>query len=115
MNLHENPELFSDAIIAASRPASEGGLGIKDIFIEKDYWISRALQLLSKIDKEGKAVFKGGTSLSKAYSIGARFSEDIDIAILDANSMNGNQLKNVIKILLSGKTQNSTIRRPEAQ
>lgn len=97
MNLHENPELFSDAIIAASRPASEGGLGIKDIFIEKDYWISRALQLLSKIDKEGKAVFKGGTSLSKAYSIGARFSEDIDIAILDANSMNGNQLKNVIK------------------
>lgn len=27
------------------------------------------------------AVFKGGTSLSKAYRLGNRFSEDIDIAI----------------------------------
>ena len=97
MRLHENPELFSDAIVAASRPVSEGGLGIKDIFIEKDYWITRSLQMLSMVDTEGKAVFKGGTSLSKAYGIGARFSEDIDIAILDANSMNGNQLKNLVK------------------
>ncbi|MCF0207499.1 MAG: nucleotidyl transferase AbiEii/AbiGii toxin family protein, partial [Bacteroidales bacterium] len=102
MKLHENPELFSDAIIAASRPISEGGLGIKDIFIEKDYWISRSLQMLSKVDTEGKAVFKGGTSLSKAYGIGSRFSEDIDIAILDTKSMNGNQLKNLIKKTAKG-------------
>lgn len=35
-------------------------------------------------DKESRAIFKGGTSLTKAYGIGARFSEDIDIAIAEA-------------------------------
>lgn len=87
MRLHENPELFSDAVNAAARPLGEGGLGINDIFIEKDYWITRSLQMLSNADCAGKVVFKGGTSLSKAYGIGARFSEDIDMAILDSNSI----------------------------
>jgi len=97
MTLHQNPDLFSDAIIAASRPKSEGGLGIKDIFIEKDYWITRSLKLLSQVNTDGRAVFKGGTSLAKAYGIGARFSEDIDIAIIDADKISGNQLKSFIK------------------
>ena len=44
-----------------------------------------------------RAIFKGGTSLSKAYKIGNRFSEDIDVAISDANSLSGNQLKMLIK------------------
>lgn len=44
-----------------------------------------------------KAVFKGGTSLSKAHKIGNRFSEDIDIAISDADTLTGNQLKMLIK------------------
>ena len=38
-----------------------------------------------------KAIFKGGTSLSKAHKIGNRFSEDIDIAISDADTLTGNQ------------------------
>ena len=97
MRLHENKQLFSDAINAASRPKSEGGLGIKSIFIEKDYWICRSLKLMAEGDKEGKAVFKGGTSLSKAYGIGARFSEDIDVAIAEAWTLSGNQLKNLIR------------------
>ena len=33
MRLHENRDLFSDA----SQPVEDGGLGIKSIFIEKDY------------------------------------------------------------------------------
>ena len=41
MNLHTNPQLFKDAIISASRPIIEGGLGISPLFIEKDYWITR--------------------------------------------------------------------------
>lgn len=97
MRLHENKQLFSDAINAASRPKSEGGLGIKSIFIEKDYWICRSLKLMAEGDKEGKAVFKGGTSLSKTYGIGARFSEDIDVAIAEAWTLSGNQLKNLIR------------------
>lgn len=97
MRLHENKELFADAINAASRPINDGGLGIKSIFIEKDYWICRSLKLMADGDKDGRAVFKGGTSLSKAYGIGARFSEDIDVAISEAWTLSGNQLKNLIR------------------
>lgn len=79
MRLHENWELFSDALQAASRPIDEDGLGIKSIFIEKDYWICRSLALMSANDKDNRAIFKGGTSLTKAYGIGSRFSEDIDV------------------------------------
>ena len=99
MRLHENKELFSEAIQAASRSVAEGGLGIKDIFIEKDYWICRSLKMMANADTNGLAVHKGGTSLSKAYGIGARFSEDIDIAILNADTMTGNKLKNLISRL----------------
>lgn len=105
MRLHENIELFSDAIQAASRPKSERGLGIKSIFIEKDYWICRSLSLMSKADTTGRAIFKGGTSLTKAYGIGSRFSEDIDIAISNANELSGNQLKNLIKNVSKSMTQ----------
>ncbi len=90
MRLHENKQLFADAINAASRPKNEGGLGIKSIFIEKDYWICRSLKLMAEGDKDGKVVFKGGTSLSKAYGIGARFSEDIDVAIAEAWTLTNN-------------------------
>lgn len=96
MRLHEDKELFANAIQAASRSTEEGGLGIKDIFIEKDYWICRSLKLMAQADTEGFAVHKGGTSLSKAFGIGARFSEDIDIAILNADTMTGNKLKCLI-------------------
>ena len=97
MRLHENWELFSDALQAASRPIDEGGLGIKSIFIEKDYWICRSLALMSANDKDNRAIFKGGTSLTKAYGIGSRFSEDIDVAISEAWTLSGNQLKMLIK------------------
>lgn len=97
MRLHTDRQLFKDAINFASRPATDGGLGISPLFIEKDYWVSRSLKLMAEHDKDGRAVFKGGTSLSKAYGIGARFSEDIDVAISDAWTLSGNQLKNLIR------------------
>ena len=97
MRLHENWELFSDALQAASQPEEDGGLGIKSIFIEKDYWICRSLSLMAANDKDNRAIFKGGTSLTKAYGIGCRFSEDIDIAISEAWTLSGNQLKMLIK------------------
>jgi predicted nucleotidyltransferase component of viral defense system len=37
---------------------------------------------MSQSDDVGKLVFKGGTSLSKAYRLVNRFSEDIDIAVV---------------------------------
>jgi len=45
----------------------------------------------------GAVIFKGGTSLSKAYQCIDRFSEDIDLAILSPGNYTGNQLKNLLK------------------
>jgi hypothetical protein len=51
--------------------------------IEKDFWVCFVLDLLfnDKADGEPRLLFKGGTSLSKAYDLISRFSEDIDITI----------------------------------
>lgn len=96
MNLHENKQLFAEAILAASQSLEDGGLGIKQVFLEKDYWITRSLKLLSESRDADSAVFKGGTSISKAYGLGARFSEDIDIAITRDESRTDNQTKSLI-------------------
>ncbi|MDE6794899.1 MAG: nucleotidyl transferase AbiEii/AbiGii toxin family protein [Muribaculaceae bacterium] len=85
MNLHDNQKLFADAVLAAAQH-----LDINPIFIEKDYWITRSLKLMSEADPDGRAIFKGGISLSKAHFIGSKFSEDIDVAIVNADSLNGN-------------------------
>lgn len=106
MNLHENKDVFTAAIQLASTPKQEGGLGIKQIYIEKDYWICRSLKQLSECKETDVAVFKGGTSLSKAYLLGNRFSEDIDIAITSDSQRTDNQTKNIIsrisKVMSSG-------------
>ena len=96
MNLHENKELFADAVLAASQSKEDGGLGIKQIFIEKDYWISRSLKMLSQSRDVDLAVFKGGTSISKAYGLGSRFSEDIDVAITEDSFRTDSQTKALI-------------------
>ena len=44
-----------------------------------------------------KVVFKGGTSLSKAYNCIDRFSEDVDLAILKGEGMNDYRLNKLIK------------------
>ena len=50
--------------------------------IKKDFWVCWTLNLLNEIPElKGNITFKGGTSLSKAWGLIERFSEDIDIAI----------------------------------
>ena len=50
--------------------------------IEKDFWVCWTLKVLNEIPElKGNITFKGGTSLSKAWGLIERFSEDIDIAI----------------------------------
>lgn len=99
MNLHENKSLFVDAVLSAAQH-----LGIKPSYIEKDYWITRTLKQMAEADRDSRAIFKGGTSLSKAHSIGFRFSEDVDVAIVDASTLSGNQLKMLIKRLAKSMT-----------
>jgi len=94
MKLHEDKTLFTQLL-----NFSANALNIRPEFIEKDYWLTSALQRLAQNPNVEKVVFKGGTSLSKAYRLTNRFSEDIDIAVIDADSFSGNQLKMLIKRL----------------
>lgn len=47
--------------------------------LEKDAWVVWALSALYGSALGGHLVFKGGTSLSKAYGVIRRFSEDVDL------------------------------------
>lgn len=49
--------------------------------IEKDFWVTVALKAVFDTPWAAALVFKGGTSLSKAWGLVERFSEDIDLAI----------------------------------
>jgi hypothetical protein len=51
--------------------------------VEKDFWVCFVLDFLfnGKSINEPRLLFKGGTSLSKAYDLISRFSEDIDITV----------------------------------
>lgn len=67
-------ELFAEA---AAR------LGMTPAVVEKDFWVTWMLdRLFANPQLAGLLMFKGGTSLSKAYGLIERFSEDIDL-ILD--------------------------------
>ena len=56
--------------------------GVASIIIEKDFWVCWTLKRLFELQQADapKLVFKGGTSLSKAYAAIRRFSEDIDLS-----------------------------------
>ena len=88
MNLHED----TDGFLAAIEKTSES-LKIREIFVEKDYWITYVLKRLSDSDFRDDVVFKGGTSLAKAFDIVKRFSEDIDLALCNREDLTRNGIK----------------------
>jgi hypothetical protein len=55
--------------------------GLPAVAVEKDWWVTMSLGALFSCKCAEHIVFKGGTSLSKAWKVIERFSEDIDIAI----------------------------------
>ncbi len=93
MKLHEDRQLFEQAI-----DATVAEFDIYPEFVEKDYWICQILQNLSRMDKEALCVWKGGTSIAKAYHLINRFSSDVDIAILTEQLSQNQQKKFVAKI-----------------
>lgn len=56
-------------------------MGMSAFAVEKDWWVSRTLDIIFQMPIAAHLVFKGGTSLSKAWKLINRFSEDIDLAI----------------------------------
>ena len=87
-----NPDYIR--IIAASDEDRRGlfaatarRIGTTEQNVEKDFWVCWALDALFH-DRDGggpRLLFKGGTSLSKAFKLIPRFSEDIDITVFRAD------------------------------
>ena len=78
MKLYDAPDAERRAVFIEAA----AGIGIRQDMIEKDFWVSWVLNRLFG-DKEIAKIFlfKGGTSLSKAYHCIQRFSEDIDLLL----------------------------------
>jgi predicted nucleotidyltransferase component of viral defense system len=55
--------------------------GMSAFAVEKDWWVVQALSVIFEMNDSKYLVFKGGTSLSKAWGLIERFSEDVDLAI----------------------------------
>jgi hypothetical protein len=76
-------------------------------YVEKDFWVCLALDILYNglPNDRPRLLFKGGTSLSKAYKLIRRFSEDVDFTVFredlgfednkDPASVSGKQRKKV--------------------
>jgi predicted nucleotidyltransferase component of viral defense system len=57
-------------------------MGLQAVSVEKDFWVCWTLRELFTMPGVGEHLtFKGGTSLSKAWKLIQRFSEDIDIVV----------------------------------
>ncbi len=92
MILHEKLDTFRNAIRAAS-----DHLNRREVFVEKDYWVTFFLKRLSESEYKNEVVFKGGTSLSKVYNLIDRFSEDVDLAIIKLDDQTETYLRNLIR------------------
>jgi len=93
MKLHKNQEDFKDLI-----KLTADYFKISEVYIEKDYWVTLILKTLSESEYKDKIIFKGGTSLSKAYGIIQRFSEDIDLQLINFEGSEGQKKKLMKKI-----------------
>jgi predicted nucleotidyltransferase component of viral defense system len=95
MYLHEDKEAFKEVIEQVVEDT-----GRTAAVIEKDYYVTMILRLLSQ--KLPNVVFKGGTSLSKGFKAINRFSEDIDITFDEhIGEARRKKLKNVVLIGIS--------------
>lgn len=77
--LHEHED-FKYFIIEAGKQVN-----LSEFIVEKDYWVTYLLKNLVKSEFANEFVFKGGTCLSKAYNLIERFSEDIDLLMIETN------------------------------
>ena len=55
-------------------------MGVAAVIVEKDFWVCWALSRMANLEEGQDLLFKGGTSLSKAFGLIERFSEDVDLA-----------------------------------
>jgi hypothetical protein len=96
MNLHSDKEAFKEIIALAAEH-----FGYEQSHVEKDYWVSKILRDISLSEYADKAYFKGGTSLSKAYGLIDRFSEDLDLFVFTGDKGASKQAEKTLNKKLS--------------
>ncbi len=94
MKLHENKQLYNDAIRFAAQQ-----MNLPPEFVEKDYWVTFALFLIFNSEIGNDTVFKGGTALSKCYNMIERFSEDIDLVVVRRSGDSNSKLTKKIRTI----------------
>ena len=78
MNLYDASDVERRAVFVEAA----AGIGIRQDMIEKDFWVSWVLNRMFSDEELARIfLFKGGTSLSKAFNCIRRFSEDIDLLL----------------------------------
>lgn len=92
MDLHNNKDVFEELVTATARQ-----LGLPEVYVEKDYWVTKMLLNLAQSDFSSQLVFKGGTALSKAHKLIRRFSEDVDLALIPEEGLSNNQLRSLMR------------------
>lgn len=75
------------ADLAALAAAASERLGLPLADVEKDVWVVELLRSIARPVDDGLLIFKGGTSLSKAYGIIERFSEDVDVLLAPVDGL----------------------------
>ena len=96
MDLHSDKEAFKEIIALAAEH-----FGYEQSHVEKDYWVSKILRDISMSEYADKTYFKGGTSLSKAYGLIERFSEDLDLFVFTGDKGASKQAEKTLNKKLS--------------
>jgi hypothetical protein len=103
---------FAALVQAAAREKK-----LQPSLVEKDYWAVEALRAVHAgfaVEIAGQhariqPIFKGGTSLSKAYALIHRFSEDVDLLIpvptADPKDLSQNQRTDLMKAVAAGVSE----------
>jgi hypothetical protein len=88
--LREDP----DAVATAAARIEEA-TDLPAAHVEKDFWVTEVLRGVAQQTTETgvSAIFKGGTSLSKAHGLIKRFSEDVDIIVVVPGKSSGSDDK----------------------
>jgi hypothetical protein len=86
MNLHLHEGFFRELVELAANH-----FGYEQSHVEKDYWVCKILNELAFSGFSESVYFKGGTSLSKAYGLIKRFSEDLDVFVYSGNRASSRQ------------------------
>lgn len=100
-----------DDFLALSREDQREALGVASTrsgrpshLLEKDVWLVWALGVLFASPYADSLVFKGGTSLSKAYNAIQRFSEDVDVTY-DIRALAPDLVKDAVDALPKTRSQ----------